>query len=185
MLLFKKAQFPNGSLTLKREFELTSDQLQKVYIATSLTTASALEPPQSQLGTVFQIIKFKPSGKGPAQLIYHTFTLLQSHYLNCQSSLLGQLLVNSMDPIHRDLFCFSGLAQFISQSASMVSTSCRRACRHTPGLFSVFFFLTVIFFIGMTGGCPGHSWLVGACIWFVRMSSIAFASHKCPVERRQ
>ena len=31
-LLGKKAQFPNRSLTLKREFDLTGDQLQKVYI---------------------------------------------------------------------------------------------------------------------------------------------------------
>ena len=32
MLLGKKAQFPNRSLTLTREFDLTGDQLQKVYI---------------------------------------------------------------------------------------------------------------------------------------------------------
>ena len=32
LLLSKKAQFPNRSLTLKREFDLTDDQLQKVYI---------------------------------------------------------------------------------------------------------------------------------------------------------
>ena len=32
MLLCKKAQFPNRSLTLKREFDLTGDQLQRVYI---------------------------------------------------------------------------------------------------------------------------------------------------------
>ena len=32
LLLCKKAQFPNRSLTLKREFDLTGDQIQKVYI---------------------------------------------------------------------------------------------------------------------------------------------------------
>ena len=32
LLLSKKAQFPNRSLTLKRNFDLTGDQLQKVYI---------------------------------------------------------------------------------------------------------------------------------------------------------
>ena len=32
LLLCKKAQFPNRSLTLKREFDLTGDQLQRVYI---------------------------------------------------------------------------------------------------------------------------------------------------------
>ena len=32
LLLCKKAQFPNRSLTLKREFDLTGDQLEKVYI---------------------------------------------------------------------------------------------------------------------------------------------------------
>ena len=32
LLLCKKAQFPNRSLSLKREFDLTGDQLQRVYI---------------------------------------------------------------------------------------------------------------------------------------------------------
>ena len=32
LLLCKKAQFPNGSLALKREFDQTGDQLHKVYI---------------------------------------------------------------------------------------------------------------------------------------------------------
>ena len=146
--------------------------LQRVSKATSPATASALEPPESQLGTVFRIIKFKPWGDRPAQLIYCTFALQRSPYLNCLSSFRGQLLVNSRDQIHRDLFCFSGLAQFISESASLVSTSCRKACRHTPGLCFFFCFIA-IFFIGMTGGCPGHSWLARAWIW---LSSIAFAS---------
>jgi len=107
--------------------------LRRVSKATSPATASASEPPQSQLGTVFQIIKFKPWRDGPAQLIYRTFTLQRSRYLSCLSSFRSQLLVNSRDQIHRDLFCFSGLAHFISKSASLVSTSCRRACRPTPG----------------------------------------------------
>ena len=32
LLLCKKAQFPNRSLTLKREFDLAGEQIQKVYI---------------------------------------------------------------------------------------------------------------------------------------------------------
>ena len=45
LLLCKKAQFPNRSLTLKREFDLTGDQLQKVCILphTVLSTV-ACEP---------------------------------------------------------------------------------------------------------------------------------------------
>ena len=64
---------------------------------------------------VFQIIKFKPWGDGQTRLIYRTFELPRSHYLNCLSSFRGQLLVDSSDQIHHDLCCFTDLAQFISE----------------------------------------------------------------------
>ena len=96
------------------------------------------------------------------------FELRQSRYLNCLSSFRGQLSVDSKDRIHRDLQCFTGLAQFISEKALLVQTCYRKSCM-LLGEVSM-----EIFILGTAGGCPGRSCLVGAWIWFAALSSIAF-----------
>ena len=88
--------------------------LQWVSKAISPATAFILEQQQSQLRMAYWIIKFKPWGDGQAWLIYHTYKLQQSRYLNHLSSFHGQLLIDSVDQIHQDLHCVTDLAQFIS-----------------------------------------------------------------------
>ena len=56
LLLCKKTKFPNRSLTLKLEFDLTGDQLQKVYILSHTVLFTRLDLPQTATAPFVSLI---------------------------------------------------------------------------------------------------------------------------------